>query len=160
MNGASNGASNDRLPKRQLPRGPLPISCGTLIVNPAGRLLLCHVTDTAKWDIPKGMQDAGESTLEAAMRELREEAGIAFAPERYLELGLFDYRPDKRLHLYLVHAGVELTSLDHLACTSFFPHHASGVATPEVDGYRWAARAEVAALCWPRMGQRLLALAW
>ena len=138
----------------------LPISCGTLIVNPAGQLLLCHVTHTAKWDIPKGMQDDGESTLEAAMRELWEEAGIAFPAERFADLGLFDYRPDKRLHLYLVRAGAELETLYHLACTSFFPHQSSGVATPEVDGYRWAARSQLASLCWPRMAQRLRALEW
>jgi 8-oxo-dGTP pyrophosphatase MutT (NUDIX family) len=138
----------------------LPISCGTLVVNPAGQLLLCHVTHTAKWDIPKGMQDEGESTLEAAIRELWEEAGIAYPADRFADLGLFDYRPDKRLQLYLVRAGAELDSLDHLACTSFFPHQSSGVATPEVDGYRWANRSQVAALCWPRMAQRLLALAW
>lgn len=138
----------------------LPTTCGTLIVNPAGQLLLCHVTHTAKWDIPKGMQDPGESTLEAAMRELYEEAGIAFAPERFADIGLFDYRPDKRLHLYLVRSGADLDSLDHLQCTSFFPHHTSGEATPEVDGYRWARRSELARLCWPRMAQRLQALDW
>jgi putative (di)nucleoside polyphosphate hydrolase len=141
-------------------KGTLPISCGTLIVNPEGQLLLCHVTHTAKWDIPKGMQDPGESTLEAAIRELREEAGIAFPAERFVDLGLFDYRPDKRLHLYLVRSDADLACLDHLVCTSFFPHHASGADTPEVDGYRWATRSQLAALCWPRMAQRLLALAW
>ncbi len=141
-------------------KGHLPVSCGTLIVNPAGQLLLCHVTHTAKWDIPKGMQDPGESTLDAAMRELREEAGIAFPAGRFADLGLFDYRPDKRLHLYLVRADGELTSLEHLVCTSFFPHQATGAPTPEADAYCWAARTEVAALCWPRMAQRLLALEW
>jgi len=151
---------NGAVPDDGLPRRPLATSCGTLIVNPAGQLLLCHVTHTAKWDIPKGMQDPGESTLEAAMRELREEAGIGFASGRFCDLGRFDYRPDKRLHLYLVRAGVELASLEHLACSSFFPHPASGAATPEVDGYRWAARTDVATLCWPRMAQRLLGLDW
>ncbi|WP_426178053.1 NUDIX hydrolase [Massilia sp. TWR1-2-2] len=141
-------------------KGPLPVSCGTLIVNPACQLLLCHVTHTAKWDIPKGMQDPGESTLEAAMRELREEAGIAFAPERFEDLGVFDYRPDKRLHLYLVRSGDDLASLDHLACISFFAHHATGASTPEVDGFCWAERAQLAKLCWPRMAQRLMALEW
>ncbi len=141
-------------------KGDLPISCGTLIVNPAGQLLLCHVTNTAKWDIPKGMQDPGESTLEAAVRELREEAGIDYPPARFEDLGVFDYRPDKRLHLYLVRAGTELESLDHLVCTSFFPHHHTGKDTPEVDGFRWAERSEVAKLCWPRMAQRLMMLQW
>jgi 8-oxo-dGTP pyrophosphatase MutT (NUDIX family) len=138
----------------------LPVTCGTLIVNPDGQLLLCHVTNTAKWDIPKGMQDPGEGTLEAAMRELYEEAGIAFAPERFADIGLFDYRPDKRLHLYLVRSGADLANLAELKCTSFFPHHLSGADTPEVDAYRWAERKDLARLCWPRMAQRLMALDW
>lgn len=138
----------------------LPVTCGTLIVNPAGQLLLCHVTHTAKWDIPKGMQDPGESTLAAAMRELYEEAGIGFAPDRFTDLGQFDYRPDKRLHLYLVRSGDELASLAQLQCTSFFPHPSNGKPTPEVDGYRWAERGQLARLCWPRMAQRLSALEW
>jgi len=138
----------------------LPVSCGTLIVNSKGQVLLCHVTHTAKWDIPKGMQDAGESTLEAAIRELREEAGIAFGAGRFEDLGCFDYRPDKRLHLYKVAVADELEVLDHLVCTSYFPHHESGEPTPEVDGFRWASRAEIGKLCWPRMAQRLLALQW
>ena len=143
------------------PARPIATSCGTLIVAPDGRLLLCHVTGTAKWDIPKGMQDDGETTLQAAMRELREEAGVTlFEAARFHDLGLFDYRPDKRLHLYRVAAAADLPSLDALHCTSFFPHHATGVDTPEVDGYRWAARGELGRLCWPRMAARLLALDW
>jgi putative (di)nucleoside polyphosphate hydrolase len=138
----------------------LPVSCGTLVVNPRGELLLCHVTDTRSWDIPKGMQDAGESTLQAAMRELREEAGIALAAERFEDLGGFGYRRDKRLHLYRVRVDDELGDLSQLVCTSFFPHPVTGVARPEADGFRWAARAELAALCWPRMGRLLLSLDW
>ncbi|MES2148393.1 MAG: NUDIX hydrolase [Pseudomonadota bacterium] len=138
----------------------LPVSCGTLVVNREGQLLLCHVTDTAHWDIPKGMQDAGETTLEAAMRELREEAGVVFEAGRFEDLGQFDYRRDKRLHLYRVQAGDDLGALEQLACTSFYAHHVTGAPTPEADGYRWAARDEIGKLCWPRMGQRLAALDW
>ena len=142
------------------PRPLLPVSCGTLVVNPGGQLLLCHVTNTAKWDIPKGMQDAGEDTLQAAMRELREEAGIVFDAARFEDLGGFAYRRDKRLHLYRVRVGDELGDLSALNCTSFFPHPVTGRPTPEADGYRWAGRSELGALCWPRMGQLLLTLAW
>lgn len=136
------------------------VSCGTLVVDGAGRLLLGHVTGTAAWDIPKGMQDPGETALEAAMRELREEAGVAFAPERFVDLGQFDYRRDKRLHLFRVEAGTELGELGQLVCTSYFPHHATGRPTPEMDGFRWAAREEVSQLCWPRMASLLLTLSW
>jgi len=135
-------------------------SCGTLVVNRQHQLLLCHATHTAHWDIPKGMQDPGEDPLEAAIRELREEAGIGFAPDRFVDLGMFDYRRDKRLHLFRVDAGDELACLDHLVCSSFFDHHASGKPTPEMDGFRWATRAEVATLCWPRMAALLQTIEW
>ena len=138
---------------------PAAVSCGTLVINGAGQLLLCHVTNTAKWDIPKGMRDEGETSLQAAMRELYEEAGVVFDAGRFEELGLFDYRRDKRLHLFLVRCGDELR-LDTLVCTSFFPDPRSGVMTPETDGFRWAGRGEIAQLCWPNMAKRLLALEW
>ncbi|RSZ60768.1 NUDIX hydrolase [Massilia atriviolacea] len=136
------------------------VSCGTLVVNPASQLLLCHVTNTPSWDIPKGMLDPGETPLQAAMRELREEAGIGFAPERFEDLGEFAYRSDKRLHLFRVRSGDELDSLAHLVCTSFFAHPLSGQPTPETDAFRWAARGELTRLCWPRMGKLLVGLDW
>jgi putative (di)nucleoside polyphosphate hydrolase len=139
---------------------PLPVSCGTLVVNRNGELLLCHVTDTGNWDIPKGMQDPGETTLEAAVRELREEAGVVFDAARFEDLGGFAYRRDKRLHLYRVRVDDELGDLSQLVCTSFFAHPVTGAPRPEADGYRWADRAELAALCWPRMGHLLLSLDW
>jgi 8-oxo-dGTP pyrophosphatase MutT (NUDIX family) len=137
-----------------------PVSCGVLVVSREGKLLLCHVTHTAKWDIPKGMQEPGESTLEAAMRELGEETGIGFPLERFVDMGSFAYRPAKRLHLYKVEAGSELTTLDHLVCSSFFQYRVTGKPTPEVDAFRWASRDEVRTLCWPRMAQVLLSLDW
>jgi 8-oxo-dGTP pyrophosphatase MutT (NUDIX family) len=136
------------------------VSCGILVLDGSGRLLLCHVTGTAKWDIPKGMQDPGEEPLAAAMREMREETGLVFDAGRFVDLGRFDYRRDKRLHLYKIEVGDELPDLRHLVCTSYFPHHVTGRPTPEMDGFRWAARGEIARLCWPRMGQRLLSLGW
>ena len=139
---------------------PLPVSCGTLVLDSAGQLLLCHVTGTAHWDIPKGMQDPGETTLQAAMRELHEEAGISFEATRFQDLGEFAYRRDKRLHLYLVRVHDELGQLEQLACTSYFAHPVSGRLTPETDGFRWARRSQLLPLCWPRMGQLLLALDW
>jgi 8-oxo-dGTP pyrophosphatase MutT (NUDIX family) len=140
-------------------KAPLDVSCGTLVVNSAGQLLLCHVTHTAKWDIPKGLRDPGETSLQAAMRELLEEAGAVFPAERFEDLGVFEYRRDKQLHLFLVRAGDEV-DLKRLHCSSFYPDPVSGKPTPETDGFRWAARDDIARLCWPNMGKRLLALAW
>ena len=138
----------------------IPVSCGTLIINRDGHILLCHVTNTSHWDIPKGMQDEGETPLQSAIREMREETGLEFDPSLFQDLGLFDYRPDKKLHLFKLMAPEEFHSLGHLVCESMFPHHRTGAPTPEVDGFRWAARSDIARLCWPRMAKRLLALDW
>lgn len=135
-------------------------SCGTLVINKKGDVLLCHVTGTNHWDIPKGMQDAGESTLEAAKRELWEETGLEFDEILFEEIGCFDYREDKRLHLYKLRAAEDFDSLGHLICTSHFPHHVTGKPTPEMDGFCWASRNDVRTLCWPRMAERLLSLEW
>jgi 8-oxo-dGTP pyrophosphatase MutT (NUDIX family) len=149
-------ASDAAEPKRRPPA----VSCGTLVVNARGELLLCHVTGTAKWDIPKGLQDPGESPLQAARREMQEEAGVSFDESLFQDLGCFDYRPDKRLHLFRVRAPAAFDDLGHLCCTSHFPHHLTGALTPEVDGFRWAGRREIRRLCWPRMAARLLSLSW
>lgn len=135
-------------------------SCGSIVINKKGEVLLCHVTGTNHWDIPKGMQDAGESTLEAAKRELWEETSLEFDEVLFEEIGCFDYRKDKKLHLYKVRVTEDFDSLGHLICTSHFPHHVTGKPTPEMDGFCWASRNDVETLCWPRMAERLLSLEW
>jgi bis(5'-nucleosidyl)-tetraphosphatase len=53
-----------------------PISCGFLIVrgNPIDSFLL--MKHSRRWDLPKGHVDEGETELQCALRELREETGI------------------------------------------------------------------------------------
>ena len=145
--------------KRAVP-AEVPTSCGTLIINPKGQILLCHVTNANNWDIPKGTRDPGEENFAAAMRELQEEAGITFPPEMFRELGGFEYGANKRLHLYMVHAPASLDNLDHLVCTSHFRCFKTGQMIPEMDGFCWANRADVKKLCKPRMARMLLSFDW
>jgi 8-oxo-dGTP pyrophosphatase MutT (NUDIX family) len=51
-------------------------SCGFLVVrgDPAREFLLMRHAD--RWDLPKGHVDPGETELQCALRELREETGI------------------------------------------------------------------------------------
>lgn len=136
------------------------VSCGTLIIDAERRILLCHATGTRHWDIPKGIQDPGETTLETARRELLEETGLELDAALFRDLGGFAYRSDKRLHLYKVEVGDSLPSLAHLCCTSYFAHHVTGRQTPEADAFAWCTREQVRTMCWPRMAQLLLSLDW
>lgn len=135
-------------------------SCGTLIFNDSGQVLLCHVTGTNHWDLPKGMREPGESTLEAAKRELREETGLELDNDLFEEIGGFHYQKNKRLHLYKIRAPASLHCLGHLVCTSYFSHRVTGKPTPEMDGFRWASREDIRSLCIFPMAQQLLSLKW
>jgi 8-oxo-dGTP pyrophosphatase MutT (NUDIX family) len=141
-------------------RHDLPVSCGAVVIDSAGQVLLCHVTGHDLWDLPKGMQEAGEPALHTARRELHEETGLEFAEDLFVELGCFDFRPDKRLHLFRVRAPERLVELSHLTCVSHFIHPDTGVPTPEMDGFMWASRDDVKRLCGPNMQRVLLSVDW
>jgi 8-oxo-dGTP pyrophosphatase MutT (NUDIX family) len=113
------------------------ISCGVVILNPQGEVLLCHATDTSHWDVPKGQGEPGEEPVEAALRELVEETGIVLDAARLKDLGRFVYRRDKDLHLFAVRVTDEEVKLEACVCESFFPRRRDGVMIPEMDAYRW-----------------------
>jgi len=141
-------------------RKDLPVSCGTMVLSSWGDILLCHVTGHDLWDLPKGMQEPGEAAIVAARRELFEETGLEFDEAMFIEVGRFDFRPEKRLHLFKVHAPASLNDISHLVCTSQFLHRETGLALPEMDGFRWASREHVRTLCGPNMQRVLLGMDW
>jgi ADP-ribose pyrophosphatase YjhB (NUDIX family) len=51
-------------------------SAGGVVVNPEGRVLLVSQYGTS-WSLPKGHLEEGETPLEAALREIREESGVS-----------------------------------------------------------------------------------
>jgi 8-oxo-dGTP pyrophosphatase MutT (NUDIX family) len=46
---------------------------------------LVSVGKPARWQLPKGLVDAGETPTQAAVREVREEAGINATPDQLIE---------------------------------------------------------------------------
>ena len=119
------------------------VSCGVVILNTQGDVLLCHATETSHWDIPKGQGEADEQPVEAALRELVEETGIVMEAERLKDLGRFVYRRDKDLHLFAVRVTDAEVKLEECVCESYFPRRRDGAMIPEMDAYRWVAPVEV-----------------
>lgn len=119
------------------------VSCGVVLLDSDGRVLLAHATDTTHWDIPKGQGEPGETAQQAALRELAEETGIVLDPARLVDLGLFAYRRDKGLHLFAARAAAGETDLSRCTCTSMFPSRRDGSMIPEMDAFRWTAPADV-----------------
>lgn len=125
------------------------LSCGILILNARHELLLCHVTGQDHWDLPKGGPHDGESPLHAALRETREETGLRFDAAALLELGRYDYRPKKDLHLFAT-----LTprfDVAGLRCESHFAQWGTGRRLPEMDGFDWFGFERVAQACTSKM---------
>jgi 8-oxo-dGTP pyrophosphatase MutT (NUDIX family) len=127
------------------------LSCGVVIVNEHAELLLCHVTGQGHWDLPKGGANDGETPIQAALRETREETGLVLAPDVLVDLGRMPFRLRKDLHLF----ATLLPRLDPgtLVCESRFAPLSGGTAgaarapLPEMDGFGWFAFDAVAAHC-------------
>ena len=83
-------------------------------------------------DIPKGHIEEGESPLDAAVRECREETGIVLNPAKLEDLGLFNYKPQKNLHIFLTK--MPIPEISSLKCTSYVEMY--GKKIPEMVGYK------------------------
>jgi len=133
------------------------LSCGIVILNPDRELLLCHVTGQNHWDLPKGGIDIGETPMQAALRETREECGLRLDADVLLDLGRFRYTSKKDLHLFA--AATPRIALNEFRCESHYHDRPSGRQLPEMDGFGWFAFERTQSLCTPKMaavlGQRM-----
>lgn len=85
-----------------------PVSCGALLYyknEDDMYFLLAHPggpyyygTDLGSWSIPKGINETGQSDLECAKREVREETGINI-DGNFEDIGYVD-RPHKKYHIF------------------------------------------------------------
>jgi len=119
------------------------LSCGLLVINEQGALLVGHSTGSSHWDLPKGLIEAGERPITCALREAREEFGLDFGPDRLIDLGRHAYYRGKDLHLFAVSTSSAETRIELCTCTSYFVHYATGRRVPEVDGFAWADDAQL-----------------
>ena len=133
-------------------------SCGVVLANRRGDVFVCHTTGTSRWDLPKGMADDGEAPRDAAVREAWEEAGLRLPADRLVDLGVFDYLPAKRLHLFALRVADDAVAIAR--CRSFFPHHRTGVDTPETDAWAWQPRGDLPSWCGKNMSRVLASIDW
>jgi len=116
-------------------------SCGVLLTD--GKvLLLCHVTNHPQWDIPKGENNLGESEMMTALRECKEETGLIVSSKYLKDLGMFDYLPNKNLHLFLCFIDNQyLPKITGMNCSSTFTMYSK--TYPEVDKYDYISYSEL-----------------
>ncbi|MGH3942996.1 MAG: NUDIX hydrolase [Pseudonocardiaceae bacterium] len=54
----------------------LVVAVAAVVLDDAGRVLMIQRTDNELWAVPGGAQEVGETSTEAAVREVREETGL------------------------------------------------------------------------------------
>lgn len=114
---------------------------GVVLITPAG-VVVGHPTGepTDSWDIFKGHVDSFETTVECALRELKEESGISITADDLTYIGSLPYGGAGRLVLFShTVATIDLTTL---SCTSLIDK-GKRLGQPEMDGYSFLAYTKV-----------------
>jgi 8-oxo-dGTP pyrophosphatase MutT (NUDIX family) len=86
-------------PARKAVRTETQVSAGGCVVRtgPGGlEVALISVNDPPRWQLPKGLIDAGENPETAAVREVREEAGIVATIDQLVEKVEYWYQASQR----------------------------------------------------------------
>lgn len=83
------------------------VSAGIILRLGEYGILMVHPTLNKKslgfWDIPKGKIENGETPIDAAKREFKEETGLTLDNDtEYYDLGIIPYKKDKDLYLFMV----------------------------------------------------------
>jgi 8-oxo-dGTP pyrophosphatase MutT (NUDIX family) len=111
-------------------------SCGIIYLLNSNHFLICHATNSRYWSIPKGLKDAGENDIEAAIREMREETGIIINdPENLYKVYDGYYTKFKDLAAFMYMSKEDSRDLKKFVCTSMYYDTEEKRELPEVDRY-------------------------
>ena len=120
------------------------LSCGVVVVRETDEgWLTIFLRAYHNWDFPKGLREDGEETIEAAVREVGEETGIADLQfnwgDRFMDTG--PYNKGKVSRYYLAITQTEQIEM------GISPE----LGRPEHNEYRWVAFDEAHDLSAPRV---------
>jgi len=129
--------------QREFPHAPL-VGVGAVVVHEGRVLLVRRGSEPLKghWTLPGGLLELGESLVEGAVREVREETGLVVEPLELVELIDRIHREASRIRYHYVIA-------DYLCRVTGGELRAAS----DADAVRWIERAE-----WNAPQQTLLAL--
>lgn len=126
-------------------------SAGLLLYRhrPAGpQVFLIHMggpiwaRKDAAWSIPKGVITSGEAPMEAAVREFREETGLAVTG-KYEPLGTFRQNSNKDLTVWALEGNCDPGALVSNSFSMVWPPKSGKMQTyPEADRAAWLDRDE------------------
>jgi 8-oxo-dGTP diphosphatase len=124
------------------------MGAAVLFSDETGRVLLVEPTYKPYWEIPGGAVEADESPRDAAVRELKEELGLACAPGRLLAVDWVPLRRERTEGLMLVFDGGVLPAADVAAIS---------VPPDELRSWAWCTPDEAGERLSPLLARRVAA---
>lgn len=135
--------TEQRKARRRAQRGSR-LSAGVVVVRPDGdEWLFLLLRAFRYWDFPKGMMEPGETPMQAALREVKEETTLTglkfFLGEQFLETGPYSHGKIARYYLALSDVGVVSLPVN------------PELGRAEHNEYRWMPARDARALLSPRV---------
>lgn len=107
-----------------------------LLVHPGGPFWARR--SEGAWSLPKGEVDAGESPLQVAKREFKEELGADPPESGYVSLGSVRQAGGKLVHAWAASGDIDVTRLESNTFEIEWPPRSGRMQTfPEVDKAEW-----------------------
>lgn len=124
----------------------VPVSCGAILLDGLGRLLIVKPGYKSGWSIPGGSMEYGETPWQAARREVHEETGLTVEHGRLVCVDTRPHTDGRQLGIrYLFHCGT-LPEADRERIR---------IRRGELREYRFAPAAEALALLRPAISRRV-----